>query len=397
MTGRFIGFACLLLAFVFIVPVPAMAQTEAPTDDECAMFGQQIASWLTKHDLTTFEQSLDSQALVDRMMAGIDLPEKAASDFRTGVMNGIKTNLERGFGNVQKAQFLRVIQRPGGKRAIVRVNLKIGINYFEFICARQATGELKWIDVFVYSTGDTLSNTLRDVVLPAIAEMQKGLMERLAGSESNYIKHLPEIEDAMNLLRDGKPAEAESLLKALPVEMQTDRIVLMARCRVEQTVNQNEYLNVIREWEKTYPNDPALALISIDSDLLRKDFAGAIAHVDRLDRMVGGDPYQNFIRGNIYFAAKNYAMAKQAENAALQADPHLASAYDVLLNISLAEEDYDGTAAILERVEHTYPHADMAKAMKSRPAYAKFMLSPAYAKWIGQRSDVTNSESGLKP
>jgi tetratricopeptide (TPR) repeat protein len=386
MICRFFGFAALSLALAFTVPARAAAPMP-PTDGEYAALGQQIASWLSTHDLTAFAQSLDSQALMDRVTNGFDLSGKEASDFQVGLLIGLKNGFMRDLGGVKQAHFLRVVQRPGGKRALVRIHLKGGaINYLEFICTRQTSGELKWIDAFIYTSGDTLSNTLRAAALPMIAEMKKGLLDRLTDSESSYVKHLPEMESAMSLFRNGKAAEAESVLNALPREVQTNHLVLVIRLQVAQAVGNSDYLKVIQDWGKAYPIDPALALISIDGDILRKDFAAAIAHVDQLDRMVGGDPYQNFIRGNIYFAAKNYPMAKQSANAALQADPRLAAAYDVLLNTSLAEGNFDETANILERFERVYPRTDMAKAIKNSPVYAKFLLSPAYARWVEQRS-----------
>jgi tetratricopeptide (TPR) repeat protein len=396
MNCRFFRFAALSLALAFIVPARAATPSPPLTDEECAAFGKQLASWLSTHDLEALEQSFDPLALLDRVMDGLDLSEKDADDFRAGALGEVKDGLIRQFGQVKKAQFLRVVQRPGGKRVLVRVHLKGGINYFEFVCARRASGKLKWVDMFIYITGDMMSNTIRTAALPMIAEMKKGILERLTGSESSYVEHLPEIQRAMGLLRDGKPAEAAPILKALPAEMQTNRSVLMLRLQVAQAVSESDYLKVIQDWETAYPNDSALALISIDGDVMRKNFTGAIAHVDVLDRLVGGDPYLNCIRGNIYFAAKNYVMVKRTANAALQADPHLAAAYDVLLNTSLAEEDFDETARILERFERAYPYVDMARAVKGAPTYSKFLLSPAYAEWIEQRSHAPDDESAQK-
>jgi tetratricopeptide (TPR) repeat protein len=397
MICRFFSFAALSLALAFNVPTRAATPIPPPTDDECAAFGRQIASWLSTHDLAAFEESLDLQALLDRVTNGFDLSGKEASDFQSGLISGMKNGVFRDLGGVRQAHFLRVVQRPEGKRAIVRIHLKFGVNYSEFICTRQADGKLKWVDEFNYSSGDMLSISLRNDALPMIADLKKGALDRLTNSESDYAKHVPEIARATSLFRAGKPAEAESLLKALPVEVQTNHAVLVVRLQVAQAVSESDYLEVIQDWEKAYPNDSALALISIDGDIMRKNFTGAIAHVDLLDRMVGGDPYLDCIRGNIYVAAKNYPMAKQSANAALEADPHLATAYDILLGASLAEGDFNETAEVLERVERVFPHADMAKSIKGDPAFAKFLLSPAYAKWIEQRSHTVNDESGQKP
>lgn len=319
------------------------------------------------------------------------MPTDYAANFRAGVM---KNDLLRNFAAVRRAYFLRVVERGGEKRALVRAQMTNGINYFEFICVRQASGKVKWIDAYTYFAGDTLSNIMRTAALPVIAESQKNLFERLTGEESSYVKHQPEIQSAETLLAEGRLAEAAPVLNALPRELQTNRTVLLLRLRVMQAVDRAAYLKVIEDWERAYPNDPALALISIDGDILRKDFDGALHAVDTLDRLVGGDPYQNLIRARIYFAAKNYAAAKRAANAALQADPTFFSAYDVLLNTSLAEQDYDETVRILEDFEHRFPKADMAAAIRKSPVYAKFLLSPAYGKWIEQRSHAANNEAG---
>jgi tetratricopeptide (TPR) repeat protein len=393
MTFRFFSLAALSSALVFIAPGRAAAQTPPLTDGECAAFGRQIASWLSAHDMQSFRGSFDEFALLDRVIRGLDLSVDYSANFRSGVT---KSDLLHNFKAVRRAHFLRVVEHDGEKRALVRVNMPGGINYFEFVCVRQASGKVKWIDAFTYSAGDTLSNIMRTAALPVIAESKKDLLDRLTGEESSYVKHQPEIQRAESLLGEGRFAEAAPVLNALPSELQTNRTVMLVRLRVMQSVDRAGYLKVIEDWERTYPNDPALALISIDGDALRKDFAGALKAVDTLDRLVGGDPYLNCLRANLYFAAKNYAAAKRAAAAALQADHTFFQAYDVLLNTSLAEKDYDETVKILEDFESRFPKADMAAEIKKAPVYAQFMLSPAYAEWIEHRSRV-RGESANPP
>ncbi|HZP61261.1 MAG TPA: hypothetical protein VFB27_13150 [Opitutaceae bacterium] len=364
------------------------------TDSDYAAFGQQLAVWLSTHDMASIRASFDNFALADRVMQGMELSQSDAIELRNTMLHG---DLLRNFATIHRAHFLRVVQRQGGGRALLRVHFARGIDYLEFICVRQPNGKPMWVDLYTYSAGDTLSSVMRAACLPIIAEGNKNILERLSGEESSYVKHLSEINRVAPLYQANKFAEAAAVLKQLPPDLQTNRTVLMARLRVMKKVDDAEYLKVIEDWERAYPNDPALAMIAIDADILRKDFSGALRAVDTLDRLVGGDPYQDGVRATIYLAEKNYPAAKLAAAKALRADPTLTLPYDVLLDTSLAEENYNDTVKILEDFAHIFPAADMATAIGKSPEYAKFRLSSQYAEWIKRRSPAGRGAENKQP
>ena len=64
--------------------------------------------------------------------------------------------------------------------------------------------------------------------------------------------------------------------------------------------------------------------------------------------------------------------------------PELSSAWDALLNISIADKKYDETAQLLTEFGRLHPHADLKGLVAGETSYADFRKSDAYQAWISK-------------
>jgi tetratricopeptide (TPR) repeat protein len=372
----------LTLALVLNQPLRAGVDAEI-TDEECATFGTQIAELFSTSKHTEAVRLLDTFAFADRVLVGLGMSDKDATEFKTGLATNLGKGLATNLATFSSARYLRIQHVGGEKRALVRMLGANGtVNYFAFIVARRANGSLKWVDLFNYLTGETLTETSRRSVLPLVAEGKKNILEKLTSSESDYVKHFPKLTRCSQLLQQGKNTEVMKELALLPASLQSNRFVLSLRIRATQDVDEEAYAKVITDWEKAFPDDASLDLISIDGDCMRKDFASAVKRIDSLSARIGGDDYLTYLKGNVQMMGGQYAEARRSARAALAAEPTLTSAWDTLLNTSLKEKQFDETVSLLIEFGALYPHADMKTIVDGEAAYEEFRASEAYRNWV---------------
>ena len=291
----------------------ARSEQAAPSEEECAAFGEEIARAVNGGTASAVVDLLDPYALAARTLAGIEMKD----DFRRGVAGGIassaRESMLRTFGGFGKARFLRVLKVDGELRPLVRLMTQDGgMNYHAYVVARRASGRLKWVDTHVCLTGELMSETMRRLLLPAVAEENAGFLERLTRGEGEYMKNLPKITAVQQKLQTGDIAGAQALLDTLPQELRAMKPILAMRLLVAQKGDQAAYLEVIREWESHFPSDPSLGLVGIDGAFLRQDYDGGLKSLGRLRAYTGDDPHLDLLEATMLRLARRFPEARAA-------------------------------------------------------------------------------------
>ena len=213
-----------------------------------------------------------------------------------------------------------------------------------------------------------------------ISNSSRSFIEKLVSGEKDYVKDFPKWTEATQLINQGKSKEALDILKQLSPETQKQKLVLLTRLRAAQSSDESEYAAVLEEFQKVFPNDPCLDLISIDSYVMKKDFAGAMKAIDRLDKSLGGDPYLNVMKANLCEAQDDLKGAKQYAQKAVDQEPTLLIGHQSLLGYAVALKDHPETLARLQEMDQKFRMTfnDLTKV----PAYAEFVKSPQYQEWL---------------
>jgi tetratricopeptide (TPR) repeat protein len=356
------------------------------SEPECRAYAQAIVKAVAGGQPADLNALVDWDAMFDAVAAGWDIPEKVREDVFAGlrtatVDRGIASRLcgiaKRGGTFV----FLGVRRSHGRKVILFRMTLPTeGVNYYEFAPDRSPDGRVRAKDLYIYLTGEFFSESLRLSVLPVIADQSRTLSDKMPPEDRDYLVDLPRIQRATDLIRQGEPKAARAILDELRPGTKTRKIVLLLRIQSVQLSDQKEYAALLEEYQKRFPNDPSLDLLSIDAFVMRKDFSGAIGAVDRLDRSVGGDPYLDLLRANLSEARGDLKEARRFARRAVDREPSLLAAHWALVGYSLTNKDYDETLARLKEIDRTFRIVfnDLSKA----PIYAGFVKSPQYARWL---------------
>jgi tetratricopeptide (TPR) repeat protein len=285
--------------------------------------------------------------------------------------------------------------KDGGSYKLLRIHIVAGrphvqfrllsaageLNYHEYDLTRFPDGKVAAQDVFIYMLGEPLSESVFQLVVPAM-NSGKGTL--------GTPKFDPQQLGAMNTLTSMSQAiQAGDFAKAVaeygkfPKKWQEEKRVLVLYMQATAGLGaggEPNYLAAMERFRKLYPNDACVDFISIDYFFLKKQYDDARKAVDHLDKVVGGDPYLDVVRGNCWMEAGRFDEARAALENAANAEPELANACWARIALSLREKKHIDTLAWLKRVVEQCH--EQVLDLATLPEYANFVRSPEHALWL---------------
>lgn len=360
---------------------PATPADQTPTDDECRQFAASMTKAAHDGDAAAFDRLVDWDAILERATAGADdapeLRRKFIAGFKSanavdGISQQIVSQVQAGDGY----RLLRVDETHGQKRALFRLlGEDSGVNYHDYILVRQNDGKVRAADVFIFLSGESLSQTVRTTYVNAVVK-STSLRAKLTPGENDYIKHAAKIAEMSAHLREGRFQQVLEGYQQLPDSLKKDKSLLLMRLSAASELDEKAYEQAIDAFQKAYPHDAALQLVSIEREFTRKRYAEARAAIDRLDKLVN-DPYLNVLRASTYVEEQNYERALECARKAAEQEKDLAAAYWSQVTISLKKKDFVETTRLLTFIEQELhiPIVDLT----ALPEYAEYVKSPQYA------------------
>lgn len=370
-------------------PVASVAQPAAisPVSDVQAISFADKLTQAVNSDVTV-DGIIDWTSVVDRSAQGLEMKPQSLASFRTGIL---KTMASGGFVKQIRDQILqgasykrlRVHQSTEGTRVMMRLTLPGGgLNYHDYLL-RDVNAQVVAVDVNLANVGEDMSQTIRRMLIPIAAKENRGLLERLSGQESLFLKHLDEIGKATKSMKAGQPDVALQTLSTLPLEVQNEKIILILQITAAQlSEDEDAQLQAIDRLRTNYPTDPATALHSIDYYIVKHEYQQAIGALQQLGKSVGGDAAVSAMIANILLESKDIPGAKAAVEQAFASEPDLDTAYWSRVTIALAEDDF---ATVLHTLRHIHDELEMpltAESVRADPIYAKFIQSPEFQELI---------------
>lgn len=369
--SRLISFVVLFLG---LLAGSARAET-------AAAFAQRVAAAVERGDGAVLDRAIDLDTLLERSYRGLDASAKSKREFATGVKSsfGFGAAIAKEIETSGSYELLRVRPVKGKQRALFRLISPSGVNYHDMELAPTRDGKgQRVVDVFIFLSGEWLSQTLRRAFLPVIAHEKRGASGG-AGEYGVYLDNLPRITELSVALRNQDHARVLSIYKTLPPVVQKDRNVMMMYYQAASKAGDAEYARALDAIQKAFPKDPALDLLLFDDYFLKKNYDDAVAAIGRVRRALGGDAYLDFLEGNVFYTKGDHAGAKVRLNRAIATEPDLVDPYWTLITISLEQRAWADTARLLERVEldARVELQDVGQVTE----YAEFAKSKAYQTW----------------
>lgn len=359
----------------------ALAAAGPKTPEPFEAFALGVARGLEEGRAEAFPIDLD--VLAERITDGVPAPAKLREGFVAGMKRAgpdfLGKELVRSVSRGGAARILRVSGGKGEGRALLRVTGEEGLRYFDLHLRRARAGEVKIVDVFVFTAGEDLSQSMRKLYLMVAADADVGLLDRLMGKEREILAHAKALKAMNDARREGRHADFLALYDELPAALKAERVFLLARIAAASALgDEKRWLRAIEDFERALPGDPTLDLVSVDGFLLRKEYDKALASADRLDARVA-DPYLEFWRGSILLMKGDRQGAKRRLRAAIAREPTLADPYWTLIDLAQQDGEFAAVAELLTAVERDA--GVELRDLEEVPEFAAFVRSKEYPAW----------------
>ena len=162
--------------------------------------------------------------------------------------------------------------------------------------------------------------------------------------------------------------------------MREDKALMLARIQAAQIVGETEYLAAMEEFRRLFANDTALEMILLDYYILKKDYSAALKCAENAEKAIGGDAHMHSIAGNMHLLLGNTKKARQVVREAIQMEPTLLAPQTTLLDVLIAEKDYDATLAQLKLLRNDFFME--FRLLTQVPECAEFVKSPQFKEYI---------------
>jgi hypothetical protein len=361
---------------------------EPAGEAEAKTFAETFAKNMIAGDAEAVRAAIDIPAIYQRATAGISVPQEGRAAMEPvfpGFMESMISRFAASSGTLAENggsfQFLRLHRAGDEQRAMFRIiEPGEGPDYVDCVLVRHANGKVRIDDFYLFKESLLISQFARRFALFALEQAAKppqAAAGRASGDNAAFFSAGGQLS---KLRKDGKYQAAMDLYETLPESVKKDKLFLIDRIDTAKHLKGKPYDDAIRAYRTAFPNGPNLDLIMIDGYLEHKLYDRALACIDRLDKTVGGDPYLDATRANVYRLKGDRVNAKKLGNKAAAAEPNLSPAYECLLAVSLTEKKFSETSRLLTLFKKKFPKR--MPDLKGDPAYAEYAKSAAYRTWL---------------
>jgi hypothetical protein len=367
--------------------VPAKATL--PSEENCRQWARSFEIAFNKGDVARCNELIDWDALAEKATAWPS-PSPAVAQFRTQFLANLKSSVRSASGIVGPLiqsvgvqfggsyKFLRCRTVDGRPRALFRMlGFDRAHNYHEYSLGVSADGAVRAVDFRGYLSGEIISENYRQWFLPFARQAEKGRFEQLAPADREFVANRSQF---FAFSRETDNRRIVEIYSRLPESMKKMRLVLSLRLRAAQSLGNAEWLRAIDDFLRYYPNEPTNDLVLLDVFILRKSYDQALAAIDRLDKLVGGDPYLKVRRADLLLGQGKPDEAWKVTEAAIAEEPTQNWAYLSLADQSIKNRNFAKTAELLTTMVSKL-HMSPGFAMFD-PSYAEFRKSNEYKAWL---------------
>jgi len=358
-----------------------------PAAPEYREFVEELSKTMTAREPAFFQDHLNLEELVARALRGIPIDPEMSAGLLKGISEegNLPNAIVRALGDKGSYLPLWVRTAKGRTRAMMRLVTSEGaLNYHELLLVKDASGRIEATDIYVFVSGEMMSQTLRRGALNIIASQKQSIVSRLLEGDQNYLKHIDTIAALHRATLSGNYQQVLDLYAKLPAKIQADKSLSIARIQASLHVDEKLYLAALDDFTKQFPHDPSGDLMLIDATFLRKDFDKCLAAVESLNKRLGGDPYLNTFRASVALVQGKTDEAKKYFEAVVAGAPGVVQPYFALVEISMTEKDFAETARLMTYLEKE-GGIRFPDDLSDTPVFAEFSKSKEFAAWQAKR------------
>lgn len=342
--------------------ISCKAKEDKPvTADEAKEFAKKLQSSIEKRDADFLDNAMDKKAFMKK--AGLGSGSDARS-FGSGIEQSMKmgTTITNSISKKATYQLVKQYEKDKVQHIIFRMYDDGALNYHD-IELKKSGDEVKVMDIFVYTTGELLSETVKGLFDQMKAMMDKN---KTQNSKEEWLTQLPKMRQLMN---EGKSEEALAIYDQLPAEVQKMRAVQIVHVLICSGLSDYEkYNGSIEEYKKFYPNEPNMQLLLLDGYIINKEYDKALEGVNEIDKMINKDPLLDYYRYLCYNLKQDTANARTSLERLMKNEPNFEDGMLEIIALYLEEKNKPAADEWIEKFKATssYDQSKLEMLLQSK-------------------------------
>lgn len=371
------------------------------TVQELGELGRLLESAFNTGDQAYIGRKFDIVAFVERIEPGTRLT-KADERIIGDALNGEDAIISMLFHHIQNGgRYTSVEARfiNDEPRILGRIVINTGMVYFDFVIGRRTEHrqfdtirEVVIQDLYLYTTGEFLSNTFRT----SIQRMQgsNSIVQRMLGKgkPDNGFLHAMAIRDSMEAASKREDFEAViAMYRALPEPEKKEKFILITLMEAAEMIDDSTTVWAVDEYVRHHPTSPSTLFHLLSKHMAQGDYRGYATTAQKLDSVLGGEPYLQYQIGTSLLEAFDTVGAVAVLREAIKEEPKLAEAYMPLIVTFICRNNFREAKNYLNnmiaRMEYSWNEVDsilLIEAMEE-PNVMLFTESPEYAQLRASR------------
>jgi tetratricopeptide (TPR) repeat protein len=350
-----------ILPFLFAFFLIACGGKEKPIlEKEAREFAKKLEQSIEKKDGQFMDDAVDRDEIIKR--AGLK-SSSSAREFGAGIRKAANmgTKIVEALKEEGSYELVKVYEKESKQHMIFRLYSDGSINYHDMELKRKK-GDIKIADIFVYTSGENLSTTIK-----GIYDQFEGIIDKSNKTDA-WISSLPDIRKKINA---GEYQKAYDLFMKIPEEGRKSKAFRIVKVEICTGLDDEKHQQAIDELLAAFPNEANMQLILMDAFFMRKEYDKVMGAINAVDKMINKDPFLDYYRYLCYNVMENPVKAKEHLLLVTANYPAFADAQLELAATYLEENNSDSARIVVKnfRQRKSFPQTRMDELLDAYPDF----------------------------
>jgi hypothetical protein len=246
------------------------------------------------------------------------------------------------------------------------------------------------IDIFSYSSGETMSESMRRTYLPVLVGESGGALGE--EEERLLLAGYDEYQKVLADFSDDEFAAARRGFDKVPEELREQRFGRILKIEILSRLDgePEAYAAALQEFAETFPEDPSLPLMMLEYHSIRGEHEEVLGRIDELDEMLGGDTFLHFVRVGALSALGREGEAVEGLRSAIAAEPEIEELRWAMVHAALSAGEHELVADALRVLKGEFEYEFSAEQLRDAEGYEDFVESEAGKKVLEEMRGIAN-------
>ena len=357
-----------LLSFLLLISFALKSQDVTPTDSIIYSFALEMEEAFHNEDSEFFAKHFDSKSFYGKFL--LEEKNEEIKNFNKGFsQNNIGVVFHKQIVGHMKLgafyNFVNYYQSDSSYYIIFRLYTDGAINYHEYLVDFDIDNQPKISDIFIYLSGQFLSETMAGNYFPFV---QKFAEEDFEGIDKRLLLDYVLIRQISELNLKGKKEAARKLYDSgISDEFKNSSIGLgYATQFIDPETEPLEYTLLLEKILEISNSPASVYMVYIDYYFMSGEYDKALAAVDSIGRYTG-DEFLDLYRGNIHIMMEDYELSAQYFEKMIENYPQFSDTYDSILALYITMNQPTRIITLLDKclINMNLEKKDLVPVLKS--------------------------------